>query len=177
MSLIKQVWWLLGAVLALAVGGAVAVNLRSTRDTLQDQVQLKNEDNAQALALALSQQQGDPVRMRLLVQAQSDTGHYRLIRYLGTDGAVAYEQRFDAPPADVPDWFRTLLPIDAPVGVAQVSDGWRALGQVEVASHVDFAYDALWRGGGRALAWMVGVGALAAALAALAVRRLQRVLQ
>jgi predicted signal transduction protein with EAL and GGDEF domain len=177
MSLIRQVWWLLATVLTLAVGGAVAVNLRSARDTLQDQVRLKNEDNAQALALVLSQQQGDLARIELYVQAQADTGHYRYIRYVGADGKTGYERRFDAPPGSAPQWFRAMLPIEAPPGVAQVSDGWRALGRVEVASHVAYAHADLWRGGWRALAWMLGVGVLAAALAALAVRRLQRVLQ
>ena len=59
MSLIRQIWLLIFTVLALAVGGAVLVNLKSARDTLQAQVNLKNADNAQTLALALSQQRGD----------------------------------------------------------------------------------------------------------------------
>lgn len=172
MPLMRQVWLLLSAVLALAVGGAVVVNLLSARDTLADQVRLKNADNAQALALVLSQQRGDPALIGLVIKAQADTGHYRSIRFEAAEGGVV-EQRFDAAPAGAPGWLRALLPIASAPGVAQVSDGWRAIGKVSVVTHVEHAYAALWRGGWRALLWMVLVGLLAAAVARAGVRRLQ----
>lgn len=172
MPLIRQVWLLLFAVLALAVGGAVVVNLLSARDTLQDQVRLKNADNAQSLALVLSQQGGDPALIDLVLRAQADTGHYALIRFEGADGG-AVEQRFEAPAGGVPGWLRELLPIASPPGVAQVSDGWKAVGRVQVVTHVDHAHAALWRGGLRSLLWLLLVGAVAALLARAGVRRLQ----
>ena len=176
MSLIRQIWLLLFTVLALAVGGAVGVNLLSARETLQSQVRLMNADNAMALALALSQQGGDSGRMQLLLSAQADTGHYRLIRFVPSEagaGAPPFERRFEAPAVAAPGWFRALLPIDSEAGVALVSDGWRALGRVEVVSHIEHAHDSLWRGGWRALLWMTLVGAAAALLAQRGVRRLQ----
>ena len=172
MPLIRQVWLLLFAVLGLAVGGAVVVNLLSARDTLADQVRLKNADNAQALALVLSQQRGDTALIGLVIKAQADTGHYRSIRFEAADGSTV-EQRFDGAPTGAPGWLRALLPIASEPGVAQVSDGWRALGKVTVVTHVEHAYAALWRGGWRALLWMVLVGALAALVARAGVRRLQ----
>ena len=173
MSLIRQIWLLLFTVLALAVGGAVAVNLNSARDTLQSQVTLKNADNAQALALALSQQRGDRTLMELLVSAQADTGHYQRIRFTPIEGGNVFERRFDAPPGPAPGWFRRLLPISSDPGVALVSDGWRELGRVEVVSQVEHAYTALWAGGWHAVLWMALVGAVAAVVAAHGVRRLQ----
>ncbi len=176
MSLIRQIWLLLFTVLSLAVGGAVAVNLLSARETLQAQVRLMNADNAMALAIALSQQGGDNGRMQLLLSAQADTGHYRLIRFVPAEAGVGtppFEHRFEAPPAAAPGWFRALLPIESEAGVALVSDGWRALGRVEVVAHVQQAQDSLWRGGWRALLWMTMVGAVAALLAQRGVRRLQ----
>lgn len=55
MSLMRQVAALLLAVLLLALLASVAVSAGSVRQVLQTQLQLKNEDNAGALALALSQ--------------------------------------------------------------------------------------------------------------------------
>lgn len=176
MPLIRQVWLLLFAVLGLAVGGAVVVNLLSARDTLADQVRLKNADNAQALALVLSQQRGDTALMALVIKAQADTGHYRSIRFEAADGS-AIEQRFDAAAGGAPGWVRSLLPIASEPGVAQVSDGWRAVGKVTVVTHVEHAYAALWRGGWRALLWMALVGVLAALVARAGVRRLQAPLE
>lgn len=177
MSLIRQIGLLLGAVLLLALGGAVGINLLSTRDTLQTQLRLKNSDNAQALALALSQQHGDAQLMGLLLAAQFDTGFYRSIRLRSADGAVAFERGGDALPTRAPAWFVRALPIESTPGVAQVSDGWRAVGSVELVSTTAYAHDQLWRGGLRAAVLMLGLGVMAGALAALVLGRIRRPLE
>ena len=168
MSLMRQIGLLLAAVVLLALAGAVGVNLHAARDTLQTQLKVKNSDNAQSLALALSQQRGDAALMELLLSAQFDTGFYRRIRLVRVDGSTAFERVGDAQAQRAPPWFATRLPIASPPGVAQVSDGWRALGQVEVVSHVAYAHDELWRGSVRSAALMLALGALAIALPPLA---------
>jgi EAL domain-containing protein (putative c-di-GMP-specific phosphodiesterase class I)/GGDEF domain-containing protein len=174
MSLMRQVALLLASVLLLALAGAVGINLASTRDALQTQLRVKNSDNAQNIALALSQQRGDAQLMNLLLATQADTGFYSRVRFVGSDGAAVFEREAVARPQDAPAWFARLWPIDAAPGVAQVSDGWRALGRVEVVSHVAYAHDELWRGGSRALLLLAGLGAAAIALAAAGVRRIRR---
>ena len=174
MSLMRQIGWLLAAVVLLALAGAVGINLGATRDTLQAQLRVKNSDNAQSLALALSQQHGDAALMELLLAAQFDTGFYRSVRLLRPDGGVAFTREAAATPQHAPAWFAALLPIDSPAGVAQVSDGWRALGRVEVVSHVAYAHDELWRGSTRAVGWLGLLGVAALALAAVGVRRIRR---
>lgn len=174
MSLIRQIRLLLLGVVLLAIVGAVTVNVLSARDMLQTQLRLKNSDNAQALALALSQQRGDPALLQLLMAAQFDTGFYRRIRLVRADGAVAFERGSDSAPADAPRWFARLVPIESAPGVAQVSDGWRVLGTLELVSHVAFAHDHLWHGALRAIGWMTALGVAAALLAGLAVQRIRR---
>jgi diguanylate cyclase (GGDEF)-like protein len=174
MSLMRQIGLLLVAVLLLALAGAVGINLASTRDALQTQLRLKNSDNAQNIALALSQQRGDAQLMTLLLATQADTGFYSRMRFIGADGAAAFDREASVRPQDAPAWFARLLPIDSAPGVAQVSDGWRALGRVEVVSHVAYAHDELWRGGSRALLLLAALGAAAMGLAAAGVRRIRR---
>jgi diguanylate cyclase (GGDEF)-like protein len=174
MSLMRQIGLLLAAVLLLALAGAVGINLASTRDTLQTQLRLKNSDNAQNIALALSQQRGDTQLMNMLLATQADTGFYSRMRFVGTDGAPAFDRESSAQPQDAPRWFARLLPIDSTPGLAQVSDGWRALGRVEVVSHVAYAHDELWRGGSHALALLAALGAASMLLAAAVVRRIRR---
>jgi diguanylate cyclase (GGDEF)-like protein len=174
MSLMRQIGWLLGAVLLVALAGAVGINLSSTRDALQTQLRVKNSDNAQNIALALSQQRGDAQLMNLLLATQADTGFYSRMRFVGLDGAAAFERESAAQPLRAPSWFARLWPIESEPGVAQVSDGWRALGRVEVVSHVAYAHDELWRGGSRALLLLGALGAVAMALAAAGVRRIRR---
>lgn len=80
MSLTKQLWLAIGLVMALAFGGSMLVSVLSARHYLQQQLQVKNIDNATSLALALSQLDKDPVTVELQVAAQFDAGHYRFIQ-------------------------------------------------------------------------------------------------
>jgi EAL domain-containing protein (putative c-di-GMP-specific phosphodiesterase class I)/GGDEF domain-containing protein len=173
MSLMRQVGWLLAAVVLLALAGAVGVNLHAARATLAQQLTLKNNDNAQSLALALSQQRGDAQLMELLLAAQFDTGFYRRIRFVRADGSTAFERAAEVKPQSAPAWFAAALPIEPPAGTAQVSDGWRALGRVELTSQVAYAHDELWRGSARSVALLAALGALAMVFAAAGVRRIR----
>ncbi len=174
MTLMRQVSMLLVAVVLLALAGAIGVNLHSTRDALQTQLRLKNSDNAQSLALALSQQRGDASLMVLLLSAQFDTGAYGRIRLTGSDGAALFARDAAAATQRAPAWFVNALPIESPPGVGLVSDGWRALGQVEVVSQVAYAHDELWRGSVRAVSLLAAIGVAALLLAAAGVRRLRQ---
>ncbi|CAN5706335.1 LapD/MoxY N-terminal periplasmic domain-containing protein [soil metagenome] len=174
MSLIRQIWLLLLGTLLLAFAGSVAIIVTSARDTLQTQLRLKNSDNAGSLAMVLSQQKGDRELMSLLAGAQFDTGYYRRVRLTATDGTVLFQREADARPAHAPGWFVALLPIDLEQGTAQVSDGWRALGSVEVSSQTAFAHDELWSASQRSAGALAIVGLLAGLLGTLAVTRLRR---
>jgi diguanylate cyclase (GGDEF)-like protein len=165
MSLIRQIWLLLLGTLLLAFAGSVGVTIGSERETLQTQLRLKNSDNAASLALALSQQKGDPQLMELLMSAQFDTGFYRRIRFTTVDGKLAFSREASLAPSRAPEWFVSLVPIESTPGLAQVSDGWRALGSVQVVSHTAFAHDDLWQASLRA-ALALGLVGLAAGLVA-----------
>jgi EAL domain-containing protein (putative c-di-GMP-specific phosphodiesterase class I)/GGDEF domain-containing protein len=168
MSLIRQVWFLVLGVVLASLLGSVAISAVSMRALLQTQLQLKNSDNAAALALALSQQGGDAQLMSLLVSAQFDTGFYQSLRWLRADGSVAFERVARGRDSSAPAWFVALTPIEVQPGVAKVSNGWNAIGSVEVLSQSDYAHDELWRATLRTVALMTGLG-LVAGLAAFSV--------
>lgn len=172
MSLIRQIWLLLAVTLLMAFVGSFAVWMVSSRGYLETQLRLKNADNAQSLALSLSQQKGDLALMDLAVSAQFDTGYYQSIRLKDPAGNVMFNH--EAPPklpvGSAPAWFMALIPILSEPGVAQVTDGWRALGSVEVVSHASFAHDQLWQGSLKTASWLVLLGALAGVVASLGVR-------
>ena len=177
MSLIRQVWFLvLGAVLASLIG-SVAVSTGAMRALMQTQLQIKNSDNAAALALAMSQQGGDAELMSLVMSAQFDTGYYRSMRWKRADGTVGFERSAPGQPSGAPAWFVAMLPIEAPAGVAKVSDGWKAAGDIEVQSHNAYAYDALWAAAWRTALVLVGVGLAAAAVAYVVLLRIRRPLE
>jgi diguanylate cyclase (GGDEF)-like protein len=174
MPLIRQLLLLLLGSLLLAFVGSVGVHVGATREVLQTQLNLKNSDNAAALAMVLSQQKGDAELMSLLMAAQFDTGFYSEIRLEGGDGKVLFLRQGDQKPRRAPAWFVSLLPIESVPGVAQVSDGWRAMGSVRVRSQSAYAHDELWR----ASVWSAGalavIGVLAALLASALAQRIRR---
>jgi diguanylate cyclase (GGDEF)-like protein len=174
MSLIRQIRLLLLAVVLLAVVGAAAVNLLSARATLQTQLRLKNSDNAQALALTLSQQGGDLKLMELAAAAQFDTGFYRSIRLVRSDGTTVFQSYADSKPLEAPAWFVAAVPIASEPGVAQVSDGWRPIGRVEVVSHTAYVHDELWSAVLQATGWMIALGVAAMLLGGALVQRIRR---
>ncbi|MGM9485636.1 bifunctional diguanylate cyclase/phosphodiesterase [Roseateles sp. NT4] len=174
MSLMRQIAWLVLGVVLAALVGAVGLSMVSARELMRTQLELKNADNAQALALALSQQQGDRELIKLLVSAQFDTGAYEFVRWRSAKGETLFE-RAEAPrPGQAPAWFRSLLPIEAAPGVAQLSNGWNAIGAVELKSHSSYAHDALWLTSRRLLAWLLLVGIVAAVIAWAGLRRIRR---
>jgi diguanylate cyclase (GGDEF)-like protein len=174
MSLIRRVSLLMLLVVVLALIGGVVTTLIAARDTLQAQLVVKNRDNAQSLALALSQQKGDAALMELVLAAQFDTGHYRRIEWVGTDGRSVFRREAQASATRAPGWFARALPVDAEPGVAQLSDGWRAIGQLQLVSQSAYALDALWRAGLRAAELLALVGLIGGALAAWGLRAIRR---
>ncbi|WP_428509706.1 bifunctional diguanylate cyclase/phosphodiesterase [Roseateles sp.] len=174
MSLMRQVWLLVLGVVLASLLGSVAVSTVSTRQLLQTQLQIKNSDNAAALALALSQQGGDAELMQLLISAQFDTGYYQRVAWRKANGQLAFERVAPARASAAPAWFVALTPIAVQPGVAQLSSGWNAIGSVEVLSHSAYAHDELWRSVTRMAALLLGLGLLASVGAYLALHRIRR---
>ena len=176
MSLIRQIWSLLLATLLMAFVGSFAVWMFSARGYLETQLRLKNADNAQALALNLSQLKGDTMAMELTVSAMFDTGFYQRITLRDAGGRVVVDREMDTRtlPRQSPAWFVQAMPVQSVPGVAQVSNGWRAVGSVEVVSHAGFAHAQLWQGAVNTAGWLSVLGALSGLVAWWGVSRIRR---
>lgn len=173
MSLIRQVWILIMGTIVLASAGSVLMSVWTARGSLETQLSMKNNDNAQTLALSLSQQRGDAALLELAIASQFDTGHYQSIRLVGADGRVLVERTAQVAVRDVPAWFVDQVPVHPRAGVAQVSNGWNQIGTLELRSQSAFAHADLWWSSVRMTLWALGVGVLAALVGHLAVRRLR----
>lgn len=170
----RQLLALIAGVIALALFGSAFVGIGLARDSLQSQAEVRNADAATLMALALSQQRGDLELMSLLLAAQFDAGHYQSIRLRAEDGSLPFDRSVGLAVPGVPPWLVQALPIDVAPGVAMVSDGWRPVGRIELRSHPAWAYQALWTATQRLAGWLLAVGALAALVAAAAVRHWRR---
>lgn len=176
MSLIRQIWLLLLVTLLMAFLGSFAVWMMSSRGYLETQLRLKNADNAQSLALNLTQQRGDTMAMDLALSAMFDTGSYQRITLKDAAGRVLANREADPSVTreQAPAWFVELVPVESAPGVAQVSDGWRAVGSVEVVSHSAFAHAQLWQGSMKTAGLLSMLGALACVVATLGVNGIRK---
>ena len=144
MSLFKQLWLAIVILLTLVFGGSFIVSSLSAKAYLEQQLSMKNADNANALALSLTQQGADLVLLELTLAAQFDTGFYELIQLEAPDGTVPIFREDTQPITDAPNWFVSLFPIQVEPGIASVAQGWQQVGVITLRSHSKFAYRQLW---------------------------------
>ena len=88
MSLFKQLGLAIVLMLTLIFVGSVLVSTISAKSYLEQQLTMKNADNAAALALSLTQQGADDVMLELTLSAQFDTGFYEMIQLTDPEGNV-----------------------------------------------------------------------------------------
>lgn len=177
MSLIKQLWLAIALGMALTFGGSLFVSMLSARHYLEQQLQVKNIDNATALALSLTQLPKDPVTIEMLVAAQFDVGHYRFIRIVSPTGETLVERTFTRGLEGVPSWFTALIPIRAVPGQALIQDGWNQYGTLTLASHEQYAYKSLWEGTLELLLWFIFGSVLAGIVGTILIRIIARPLE
>lgn len=148
MSLIKQLWIGITLLLLIALGGSMVISLLSAKTYLQEQLRLKNIDNANSLALSMSQMEKDPVAIELLINAQFDAGHYEYIVFNSVNKKDVIARKFEGTPTTnhaAPDWFVKLMSVDVAPGVAQIQDGWQQYGTLLLKSHSEYAIATLWK--------------------------------
>lgn len=158
MSLIKQLWIAVGLLMVLVFVTSFSISTYSASHYYAQQLRLKNIDNANSLALMMSQMEKDPVMIELLVAAQFDTGHYRRIALINPLEEPIVEKVYNGTDSSViPAWFMRLTDLKVEPGVAQVQQGWHQFGVLYVESDERVAYESLWNTTLQFLMWFLAV--------------------
>ncbi|WP_062059743.1 bifunctional diguanylate cyclase/phosphodiesterase [Cellvibrio sp. OA-2007] len=159
MSLIKQLWIGIIVLLLLVLSGNFVISTLTAKTYLQEQLRLKNIDNANSLALSISQMpEKDPITLELLITAQFDAGHYEYIIFQDANQKPIVARNFEehTPTATtVPQWFSKYVKFNVAPGIAQVQDGWQQAGTLIVKSHSRYAIEALWHNTRDLLDWFI----------------------
>src|SRR6056300_1544599 len=92
MSLFKQLWIVTVLIMLLVFGATFIINSATSSQYLEEQLTLKNQDDATALALSLSQQNLDPVTLELQLATLVDQGAYELLQFRDPMGTVIFER-------------------------------------------------------------------------------------
>lgn len=177
MSLIRQLWLVIVVVLLLTYGASLVIGLTGSRQYMMQQLEIKNSDNANALALSMSQLDKEPVSLELLISAQFDTGFYRFIELRDPEGNLMIERRALESGGRAPDWFISLVDFSVPPGEALIQDGWRQYASLTLQSQQRYAWDALWETALRLTGWFTLAAVVSLALMAWVVGYIRRPLQ
>lgn len=144
MSLIKQLWLAIAFLMLMAFSISFVVSTLTAKTYLEEQLYLKNIDNAASLALSMNQLPKDPTLVELQLSAQFDTGHYQLIRLTAPNGMVLVERSAQSISSQAPKWFKQWININVAPGTGSVMDGWSVYGNIQLESQTSYAYDTLW---------------------------------
>lgn len=174
MSLFRQIWLAVIASTVIAFAGSFLASMLTARHYLEQQLAIKNNDNAASLALSISQLEKDPVTIELQVAAIFDSGQYAVVRLTDPNGKTMIEKTSPPLAGNVPDWFVRIFPIASVPGQAQISNGWNQFATIELVSHSHFAYQELWNGAFKLLGWFTVAGAIMGLLGMQMLRRIKR---
>lgn len=177
MSLHRQLLLAIIVSIALAFAGSLAVTLLTMRNYHEEQLAIKNADNAAALALAMSQLKKDRATIDLQVVSLFETGQYESIRVLDTKGTVLAARSTHVVDAGAPPWFVRLLPLASKPGTGEIGDGFRQFGTVELKSVAAFASRNLYRSAQNMLLGFVAAACVLSLLAAAILARIRKPLQ
>lgn len=144
MSMYRQIWLSLLLTAAVCLAGGLIATTYSAREYLEDQLRIKNADNASALSLSLSPHINDSVEVDLEVAALFDSGHYQLVEVRDQHNKVRSQRKAFTTNYDAPMWFVNAIPITSTPGQALISNGWNQAGSVTIISDTRFAYKTLW---------------------------------
>ena len=174
MSLHRQLLLAILVSIALAFIGSLTTTLVAARQYHEQQLAVKNADNAAALALAMSQLPKDRATIDVQVVTLFETGNYQSIRIIDSLGAELVTRTAQPPDSGVPRWFVDLLPINSTPGTAMISDGFRQFGTVELTSVTTFASLDLYRSAQNNLLVFVVINGALSALAIAILARLRK---
>ncbi len=174
MSLFRQIWLAVIASTVIAFAGSFLASMLTARHYLEQQLAIKNNDNAASLALSISQLEKDPITIELQVAAIFDSGQYAVVRLTDPNGKTMIEKTSPPLAGNVPEWFVHIFPIASAPGQAQISNGWNQFATIELISHSHFAYQELWNGAFKLLGWFTVAGGLMGLLGMQLLRRIKR---
>lgn len=174
MSLMRQLWLAVVISATIAFVGSLLISVWSAQIYLSQQLERRNIDIANSLALSLTQLDKEKAMIDLQVAALFDTKHYQSISVSDSLGRIISQRKQDMVDSDVPLWFVRLFEINSQPGVAEISASSDKYGSVRVVSQNQFAYQALWKQSKNLLFWFSLGGVAVGFLAMLVLRSIGR---
>ena len=133
--------------LILVFAGSFIINVKLTREYVNEQLAAHAQDTATSLGLSitpyLSEENGIAVA-ETMINAIFDRGFYQYITITDMEGNLLIERRNPNTIDSVPDWFTNIVEVTPPVEKTELNNGWTMAGELAVQSHPGLANETLW---------------------------------
>lgn len=147
MRLSTQLSTSLAIFLVLVFAGSFIINVKLTREYVNEQLATHAQDTATSLGLSITPYIGEPngiIVAETMVNAIFDRGFYQYITVSDMEGNLLIERKNPNTQDSVPAWFTNLVEVTPPVQRTELNDGWTLAGELTVQSHPGLANETLY---------------------------------
>ncbi len=133
--------------LVLVFAGSFIINVKLTREYVNEQLATHAQDTATSLGLSITPYLADEsglIVAETMVNAIFDRGFYQYITITDMEGNLLIERRNPKTVDAVPSWFTNIVEVTPPIEKTELNDGWTMAGELAVQSHPGLANETLW---------------------------------
>jgi len=145
MTLFKQMALAVSLIIIVMLGAVMAINYQSAKQDMIQSLYETTVNNISTLANNLAEASEDPALIVTTIDAEFDSGYYKMIDFKSNDGKMDYIQVDNDPVEGVPLWFINFTRLKLDKVSADVSSGWNMIGVVSVAGDTGVVYKALYK--------------------------------
>ena len=145
MTLFKQMALAISLLIIVMLGAVMAINYQSAKQDMIQSLYETTANNISTLSIKLSDAGEDSAVIASTIDAEFDSGYYKMIEFKSNDGKTNYLQIDNDPVEGVPSWFINFTAIELESVSADVSSGWNIIGVVSVTGDTGIVYKALYK--------------------------------
>ncbi|MDQ7045551.1 MAG: diguanylate cyclase [Sulfurimonas sp.] len=145
MTLFKQMALAVSFIIIIMLAAVMAINYYSAKQDMIQSLYETTVNNISTLTNKLADASEEPALLVTTIDAEFDSGYYKMIDYKSNDGATDYLQIDSDPVEGVPLWFINFTSIELESVSADVSTGWNMVGVVSVTGDTGVVYKALYK--------------------------------
>ncbi|MBL4730140.1 MAG: EAL domain-containing protein [Sulfurimonas sp.] len=123
----------------------MAINYQSAKQDIIQSLYETTVNNISTLTDKLANASEEPAFLVTTIDAEFDSGYYKMIDFKSNDGLTDYLQIDNEPVEGVPLWFINFTAVELETVSADVSSGWNIIGVVSVEGDIGIVYKALYK--------------------------------
>lgn len=145
MTLNKQLGILISLLIIIMIGSVMLNNFNSAKKDMIQNLYETTVNNISTLTAKLADASEDQAILVSTIDAEFDSGYYRVIEFKSNDGLSDYSKIDEDHTAGVPEWFIKFTNVELESVSADVSSGWDMIGVVSVQEDKGIVYKALYK--------------------------------